>query len=219
MGLPYLQNQELVTSLFFLSSYLEPPPSLCHPFQILLLMCLFYMLVHFQLELVYIYDRYYCFLYNTLQKCIVLDIEGTTTPISFVFEVLFPYARDNVRKHLIATYDTDETKDDIKLLRVQVKIKIEFYRKEIDKRTLVMKQESVFFSSFSVRAVFNFDVIPSALLPMQNWFCSRSIHGKGNCQLGKQCISSEVPNSFLLLYITQLIMLTNEESLYGISKL
>ncbi|KAF3337481.1 putative bifunctional methylthioribulose-1-phosphate dehydratase/enolase-phosphatase E1 [Carex littledalei] len=54
------------------------------------------------------------------RKCIVLDIEGTTTPISFVFEVLFPYARDNVRKHLIATYDTDETKDDIKLLRAQV---------------------------------------------------------------------------------------------------
>ncbi|KAJ3683288.1 hypothetical protein LUZ60_013515 [Juncus effusus] len=53
-------------------------------------------------------------------KCIVLDIEGTTTPISFVFEVLFPYARDNVRKHLMATYHTDETKADIKLLRAQV---------------------------------------------------------------------------------------------------
>lgn len=25
MGLPYRQNQELVTSLFFLSSYLDPP--------------------------------------------------------------------------------------------------------------------------------------------------------------------------------------------------
>ncbi|KAJ4809905.1 Enolase-phosphatase E1 [Rhynchospora pubera] len=56
----------------------------------------------------------------TSRKCIVLDIEGTTTPISFVFEVLFPYARDNVRKHLIATYDSDKTKDDIKLLRAQV---------------------------------------------------------------------------------------------------
>ncbi|XP_020599523.1 probable bifunctional methylthioribulose-1-phosphate dehydratase/enolase-phosphatase E1 isoform X3 [Phalaenopsis equestris] len=54
------------------------------------------------------------------QKCIVLDIEGTTTPISFVTEILFPYARDNVRKHLISTYDTIETKDDIELLRAQV---------------------------------------------------------------------------------------------------
>ncbi|XP_020599522.1 probable bifunctional methylthioribulose-1-phosphate dehydratase/enolase-phosphatase E1 1 isoform X2 [Phalaenopsis equestris] len=54
------------------------------------------------------------------RKCIVLDIEGTTTPISFVTEILFPYARDNVRKHLISTYDTIETKDDIELLRAQV---------------------------------------------------------------------------------------------------
>ncbi|KAK9152790.1 hypothetical protein Sjap_000270 [Stephania japonica] len=52
--------------------------------------------------------------------CIVLDIEGTTTPISFVTDVLFPYARDNVRKHLTETYDSEETKDDIKLLRAQV---------------------------------------------------------------------------------------------------
>ncbi|KAL5730407.1 hypothetical protein ACHQM5_003230 [Ranunculus cassubicifolius] len=55
-----------------------------------------------------------------LQQCILLDIEGTTTPISFVTDVLFPYARDNVRKHLTATYDTEETKEDIKLLRAQV---------------------------------------------------------------------------------------------------
>ncbi|GAY47819.1 hypothetical protein CUMW_107270 [Citrus unshiu] len=53
-------------------------------------------------------------------RCIVLDIEGTTTPISFVSEVLFPYARDNVGKHLSVTYDTAETQDDIKLLRSQV---------------------------------------------------------------------------------------------------
>ncbi|XP_038989281.1 probable bifunctional methylthioribulose-1-phosphate dehydratase/enolase-phosphatase E1 1 [Phoenix dactylifera] len=54
------------------------------------------------------------------RQCIVLDIEGTTTPISFVTDVLFPYARDNVRKHLISTYDSEETKDDIELLRAQV---------------------------------------------------------------------------------------------------
>ncbi|XP_074575025.1 putative bifunctional methylthioribulose-1-phosphate dehydratase/enolase-phosphatase E1 [Curcuma longa] len=54
------------------------------------------------------------------RHCIVLDIEGTTTPITFVTDVLFPYARDNVRKHLSSTYDSDETKDDIKLLRAQV---------------------------------------------------------------------------------------------------
>ncbi|KAJ6423414.1 hypothetical protein OIU84_024378 [Salix udensis] len=55
-----------------------------------------------------------------LQRCIVLDIEGTTTPITFVADVLFPYARDNVGRHLSATYDTAETQEDIKLLRAQV---------------------------------------------------------------------------------------------------
>jgi len=53
-------------------------------------------------------------------RSVVLDIEGTTSPISFVTDVLFPYARDNVRKHLDATYGSDETNDDIALLRAQV---------------------------------------------------------------------------------------------------
>lgn len=57
---------------------------------------------------------------ESAQRCILLDIEGTTTPISFVTDVLFPYARDNVEKHLTATYDTRETQEDIKLLRAQV---------------------------------------------------------------------------------------------------
>jgi hypothetical protein len=33
---------------------------------------------------------------------------------------MFPYARDNVREHLTSTFDSEETKDDIKLLRIQV---------------------------------------------------------------------------------------------------
>ncbi|ESQ43108.1 hypothetical protein EUTSA_v10013244mg [Eutrema salsugineum] len=54
------------------------------------------------------------------RRCIVLDIEGTTTPITFVTDVLFPYARENVGKHLNLTYDTAETQEDIRLLRSQV---------------------------------------------------------------------------------------------------
>ncbi|KAH9322301.1 hypothetical protein KI387_016940, partial [Taxus chinensis] len=52
--------------------------------------------------------------------CILLDIEGTTTPIAFVSDILFPYARNNVGSHLRETYDTEETQADIKLLRMQV---------------------------------------------------------------------------------------------------
>ncbi|MCL7045175.1 hypothetical protein MKW94_009318 [Papaver nudicaule] len=59
------------------------------------------------------------------RRCIVLDIEGTTTPMTFATEVLFPYARDNIRKHLTATFDTQQTKDDIELLRAQVEIDLE----------------------------------------------------------------------------------------------
>ncbi|KAH9621410.1 hypothetical protein KSS87_012544 [Heliosperma pusillum] len=58
-------------------------------------------------------------------RCIVLDIEGTTTPISFVTNVLFPYARANVGRHLSSTYETPETQDDIKLLRLQVQEDLE----------------------------------------------------------------------------------------------
>ncbi|XP_024374296.1 probable bifunctional methylthioribulose-1-phosphate dehydratase/enolase-phosphatase E1 [Physcomitrium patens] len=54
------------------------------------------------------------------KKVVVLDIEGTTTPISCVTEVLFPYARDNVGSFLRSTYDTTETRTDIQLLRDQV---------------------------------------------------------------------------------------------------
>ncbi|XP_059663170.1 probable bifunctional methylthioribulose-1-phosphate dehydratase/enolase-phosphatase E1 2 isoform X2 [Cornus florida] len=59
------------------------------------------------------------------QRCILLDIGGTTTPISFVFNVLFPYATDNVVKHLATTYDSAETQDDINLLRSQIQSDLE----------------------------------------------------------------------------------------------
>lgn len=48
---------------------------------------------------------------------IVLDIEGTVAPITFVTQTLFPYARSRVSAHLSSTYDTPETQEDIDLLR------------------------------------------------------------------------------------------------------
>ena len=38
-------------------------------------------------------------------QAILLDIEGTTTPISFVVETLFPYARRHLRKYLEQEHD------------------------------------------------------------------------------------------------------------------
>jgi len=48
---------------------------------------------------------------------ILLDIEGTTTPIAFVHDVLFTYARDHVREFLHANADKDEVRADVALLR------------------------------------------------------------------------------------------------------
>jgi len=48
---------------------------------------------------------------------ILLDIEGTTTPIAFVHDVLFTYAREHVREFLHANADKEEVRADIALLR------------------------------------------------------------------------------------------------------
>ena len=44
-----------------------------------------------------------------MPRGILLDIEGTTTPISFVYEVLFPFARQHA-KHFLAQADVTDLK-------------------------------------------------------------------------------------------------------------
>jgi len=41
-------------------------------------------------------------------RAILLDIEGTTTPIAFVHEVLFSYARDHVKEYLANNPDAED---------------------------------------------------------------------------------------------------------------
>jgi enolase-phosphatase E1 len=48
---------------------------------------------------------------------ILLDIEGTTTPIAFVHEVLFSYARAHARHFLTTNFDSEEVRADVALLR------------------------------------------------------------------------------------------------------
>ena len=50
---------------------------------------------------------------------VVLDIEGTTTPMSFVYEVLFPYARARLSAYLKAHIAEDELRDVLATLRVE----------------------------------------------------------------------------------------------------
>lgn len=50
-------------------------------------------------------------------KAIIFDIEGTMTPITFVKDKLFPYARDNVEKYLTEKFEDAETIKDVTALR------------------------------------------------------------------------------------------------------
>ncbi|XP_048731965.1 enolase-phosphatase E1-like [Ostrea edulis] len=50
-------------------------------------------------------------------KALIVDIEGTTTPIGFVKETLFPYVEENVESFLKKRFSEEETKADIAALQ------------------------------------------------------------------------------------------------------
>lgn len=52
-------------------------------------------------------------------RAILLDIEGTTTPIDFVYRVLFPYAKSHAREFLRRHGGSRDVRDDLKALREQ----------------------------------------------------------------------------------------------------
>lgn len=52
-------------------------------------------------------------------RAILLDIEGTTTPIAFVHQVLFPYARARVHDYLERHADDPGVRGDVALLRAE----------------------------------------------------------------------------------------------------
>src|SRR5262249_28752868 len=52
-------------------------------------------------------------------RAVVLDIEGTTTPMEFVYEVLFPYARVHSKDFLEREWRSPECRDAVSLLIVE----------------------------------------------------------------------------------------------------
>ncbi|GFO35243.1 enolase-phosphatase e1 [Plakobranchus ocellatus] len=52
-------------------------------------------------------------------RSIIVDIEGTTTPISFVKDKLFPYVTENLEKWLQSNFDNAEVQKSISALRDQ----------------------------------------------------------------------------------------------------
>jgi len=67
-----------------------------------------------------VYTVQYCILTSSLvvhkmkYDVILLDIEGTTTPISFVHDTLFPYVRSHVSSYLQENYQQQQTIQDIR---------------------------------------------------------------------------------------------------------
>ena len=53
----------------------------------------------------------------TGMRGVLLDIEGTTTPIAFVHDVLFTYAKTHVADYLAKHFNTEDVRHDIQLLR------------------------------------------------------------------------------------------------------
>ena len=56
---------------------------------------------------------------NRKPSVILLDIEGTTTPISFVYETLFPYARAHLKEFLREHEDHEDLRRDIEMLAAE----------------------------------------------------------------------------------------------------
>lgn len=58
-------------------------------------------------------------------RALLLDIEGTTTPVEFVYEVLFPYARDHVREFVEQNHHSADLQADIFALKAEHRSDIE----------------------------------------------------------------------------------------------
>ena len=50
---------------------------------------------------------------------IILDIEGLTPPIDFVYKTLFPFARERVKDYLSRDWNAPEVQTDLAQLRVE----------------------------------------------------------------------------------------------------
>lgn len=62
---------------------------------------------------------------NANIRAILLDIEGTTTPVEFVYEVLFPYARSHVREFIQQNCHAADLQADIFALKAEQRSDIE----------------------------------------------------------------------------------------------
>lgn len=65
-------------------------------------------------------------------KTFLLDIEGTTTPVDFVYQVLFPYARSHVRDFLERHWEDGAVRGDLALLQNESAADSQEWRESVD---------------------------------------------------------------------------------------
>lgn len=58
-------------------------------------------------------------------RAILLDIEGTTTPVEFVYEVLFPFARRHVNEFLEQHHHDEDVRADLRALEAEHRADVE----------------------------------------------------------------------------------------------
>lgn len=68
--------------------------------------------------------------YSDRIKAILLDIEGTTTPVSFVVEQLFPFARQHLAAFLQSAGQTEAVQADLALLRQEYEMEADAWAAE-----------------------------------------------------------------------------------------
>jgi enolase-phosphatase E1 len=56
---------------------------------------------------------------DSSSNIVLLDVEGTTTPVSFVYDTLFPYAREHLNRFLNRHFEKAEVGDAVDLLSVE----------------------------------------------------------------------------------------------------
>ena len=57
---------------------------------------------------------------QTPVRSILLDVEGTTSSISFVYDVMFPYVRDHLQEYLDDHWSDDAVQSCVALLRTDI---------------------------------------------------------------------------------------------------
>lgn len=113
-------------------------------------------------------------------KAVLTDIEGTTSSVSFVFETLFPYARE--RMHEFVVSHADELNEQISAVRAEIGeadasldrvVKVLLQWMDEDRKATVLKDiQGRIWREGYLDGSLQGHVYPDAVVSMQRWYAS-----------------------------------------------